>query len=161
MRTRALFLLFVATIAPRVAAQQPPAPEPVLDVVLPADSLRATLAPAIVSTRMLEDRTTRELLNSGFPARLHYRLELWEASWPFDSRSRSVEWDVIVKYDPLAKHYIVARSFPDRAVAVPLGSFAELHDAQDATARAFVPAISPPTDHKRRYYYFASLEVES
>ena len=28
------------------------------------------------------------------------------------------------------------------------------------TARPFVPDIAPPADHKKRYYYFASLEVE-
>ena len=144
-------------MAPRVAAQQLPAPEPTLDVVLPADSLRGTIAPAVVSTRMLEDRTTRELLHSGFPARLKYRLEIWEARTLFDSRLRSVEWDVIVRYDPLAKHYTVSR-ITERVT--PLGTFADLRDAQEMTARPFVPDIAPPTDHKRRYYYFASLEVE-
>ena len=157
MRTRALFLVLAAAMAPRVAAQQLPAPEPTLDVVLPADSLRGTIAPAVVSTRMLEDRTTRELLHSGFPARLKYRLEIWEARTLFDSRLRSVEWDVIVRYDPLAKHYSVSR-VTERVT--PLGTFADLRDAQEMTARPFVPDIAPPTDHKRRYYYFASLEVE-
>jgi len=157
MRTRALFLVLAAAMAPRVAAQQLPAPEPTLDVVLPADSLRGTIAPAVVSTRMLEDRTTRELLHSGFPARLKYRLEIWEARTLFDSRLRSVEWDVIVRYDPLAKHYTVSR-ITERVT--PLGTFADLRDAQEMTARPFVPDIAPPTDHKRRYYYFASLEVE-
>jgi len=157
MRTRALFLVLATAMAPRVAAQQLPAPEPTLDVVLPADSLRGTIAPAVVSTRMLEDRTTRELLHSGFPARLKYRLEIWEARTLFDSRLRSVEWDVIVRYDPLAKHYTVSR-ITERVT--PLGTFADLRDAQEMTARPFVPDIAPPTDHKRRYYYFASLEVE-
>jgi len=157
MRTRALCLVLAALVAPRVAAQQLPAPEPTLDVVLPADSLRGTIAPAVVSTRMLEDRTTRELLHSGFPARLKYRLEIWEARTLFDSRLRSVEWDVIVRYDPLAKHYTVSR-ITERVT--PLGTFADLRDAQEMTARPFVPDIAPPTDHKRRYYYFASLEVE-
>ena len=157
MRTRALFLVLAAAMAPRVAAQQLPAPEPTLDVVLPADSLRGKIAPAVVSTRMLEDRTTRELLHSGFPARLKYRLEIWEARTLFDSRLRSVEWDVIVRYDPLAKHYTVSR-ITERVT--PLGTFADLRDAQEMTARPFVPDIAPPTDHKRRYYYFASLEVE-
>ena len=157
MRTRALCLVLAALVAPRVAAQQLPAPEPTLDVVLPADSLRGRVAPAVVSTRMLEDRTTRELLHSGFPARLKYRLEIWEARTLFDSRLRSVEWDVIVRYDPLAKHYTVSR-ITERVT--PLGTFADLRDAQEMTARPFVPDIAPPTDHKRRYYYFASLEVE-
>jgi hypothetical protein len=134
-----------------------PAPEPTLEVVLSADSLRATQAPAVVSTRMLEDHTTRDLMHSGFPARLKYRIELWEARTLFDSRVRQVEWDVIVRYDPLAKHYTVAR-IAQRLT--PLGTFAELRDAQDMVARPFVPDIAPPTDHKKRYYYFVSLEVE-
>lgn len=157
MTARAFAVLALAALTARGAAQQLPVPEPTLDVVLPADSARGTQAPAIVSTRMLEDRTTRDLLHSGFPARLKYRLELWEAKSLFDSRVRMVEWDVIVRYDPLAKHYTVSR-ITERVT--PLGTFADLRDAQTMTARPYMPEIAPPTDHRRRYYYAVSLAVE-
>ncbi|HUO51311.1 MAG TPA: DUF4390 domain-containing protein [Gemmatimonadaceae bacterium] len=162
MRTRALVLALAAMLAARSGAQTPAAapaapPEPAVDVILPAPEARGTQPPAVSNARMLEDRTTRELLHSGFPARLHFRVELWEAKTLFDKLVTAVEWDVIVRYDPLARHYTVTRIAEK---VTPLGTFAELKDAQEMVSRPFVPDIAPPTDHKRRYYYFASLTVE-
>jgi len=155
MRIGALSVILAAALAVRGTAQA--APEPSVDVIMPQPPARATDAPAVTSARMLDDRTTRELLHSGFPARLHFRLELWEAKTFVDKEVSQVEWDVIVRYDPLARHYIVTRIAQK---VTPLGTFAELKDAAEVVARQFVPDIKPPTDPKRRYYYFASLEVE-
>lgn len=157
MRHRALFTILLAAFVPRASAQNAAAQEPSLDVMLPAAAARAAEPPAVASGRMLDDRTTRELLHSGFPARLHFRLELWEARSLFDKLEAQVEWDVIVRYDPLARHFTVTR-IAERVT--PLGTFAELKDAAEIVARPFVPDLKPPADPKRRYYYFASLEVE-
>ena len=159
MRRRVWPLLALMALPLRVAAQAPksvtPA-EPTLEVVLPADSARAKEAPVVRSVRMLSDRTTRELLFSGFPARLHFRVELWEARTFFDKLVRKVEWDVVVSYDPLARHYTVTRS---AGRWQSLGTFADLKDAEDAVARPFVPDIQPPAGHSK-YYYYASLDLE-
>ena len=130
--------------------------EPGILITLPPPAKRATEVPAVRAVRMLTDRSTRELLASGFPARLHYRLELWEARTLFDRLVAKVEWDVVVRYDPLAKHYTVTRGAGN---VTPLGTFAELKDAEDAVARPFAPDLLLPTARKK-YYYFASLEVE-
>jgi hypothetical protein len=159
MTRRVWVLLALAAWPLRLTGQAPasatPA-EPALEIILPADSARAREAPVIRSVRMLSDRTTRELLFSGFPARLHFRIELWEAHTFFDKLVRTTEWDVVVSYDPLARHYTVTRIAGHWQ---SLGTFAALKDAEDAVARPFVPDIRPPTGHAK-YYYYASLDLE-
>ncbi len=158
--TRRVYLLLALLALPfGIAAQAPKTAtpsEPALEIILPADSARAKEAPVVRSVRMLSDRTTRELLFSGFPARLHFRLELWKANRFFDDLVRTIEWDVVVSYDPLARHYTVTR-IAGRWQS--LGTFADLKDAEDAVARPFVPGIQPPTGHSKHYYY-ASLDLE-
>jgi hypothetical protein len=159
MTRRAYLLLALLALPFGIAAQAPKSAtpsEPALEIILPADSARAREAPVVRSVRMLSDRTTRELLFSGFPARLHFRLELWKANRFFDDLVRTIEWDVVVSYDPLARHYTVTR-IAGRWQS--LGTFADLKDAEDAVARPFVPGIQPPTGHSK-YYYYASLDLE-
>jgi len=151
-----LALAALAAVPAGVRAQSADsAREPGLILALPPAAARAAEPPSVRAVRMLTDRSTRELLASGFPARLHFRVELWEARL-FDKLVTKTEWDVVVQYDPLAKHYTVTR-FAGRVT--PLGTFAELKDAEDAVAKAYAPAMTLPAD-KKKYYYFASLEVE-
>ncbi len=120
MTRRAYLLLALLALPFGIAAQAPKnatPSEPALEIILPADSARAKEAPVVRSVRMLSDRTTRELLFSGFPARLHFRLELWKANRFFDDLVRTIEWDVVVSYDPLARHYTVTRIAGPLAVA--------------------------------------------
>ena len=159
MKPRLLLLALTALAGiPAGARAQSPeaATEPALILMLPSAARRASEAPEVRAVRMLTDRSTRELLASGFPARLHFKLELWEARF-FDKLVTKVEWDVVVRYDPLAKHYTVTRV---AGRVTPLGMFAELKDAEDAVARAYVPTIALPGDAKKKYYYFSQLEVE-
>lgn len=57
---------------------------------------------------LLTDGKFVDLMRSGFPLRLHYRLELWRdrSGW-FDSYITGVEWDVVARHDPLADEFIV------------------------------------------------------
>jgi len=149
-------LVALALRAPAQGAAPASASEAGVEITLPAAAERAAQAPAVRSVRMLTDRTTRELLYSGFPARLHYRLELWEARSFFDKLVSQMEWDVVVRYDPLARHYTVTR-FAGQATT--LGTFAELKDAEEAVARPYTPEFKPPTGHAK-HYYFVALQVE-
>lgn len=152
-----LALAALAARAGRAAAQDTvTAVEPGVQLILPAPAKLASESPAVRAVRMLTDHTTRTLLESGFPARLHYRLELWEARTLFDHLVTAMEWDVVVRYDRLAQNYSVTRI---AGRVAPLGTFAALNDAEDAVARPYVPEIKLPTGHKR-YYYFASLELD-
>lgn len=128
-----------------------------LAIVLPMGADLVTQAPAITTANVLEDRSLRDLLHSGFPARLHYRLELWSAGGLFDDLRRRAEWDVIVRYDPLQRRYSATRIEGDRATA--LGSYAQLRDMEGAMGRPFQPALRPPSPHDR-FYYVAALDVE-
>ena len=53
-------------------------------------------------------------MRNGFPARLHFRTELWSTVGWLNDLEGSVEWDVVVYYDPLASTYQVVRLVGDR-----------------------------------------------
>jgi hypothetical protein len=106
--------------------------------------------PVITTGAVLEDRNLRELLQNGFPARLHYRLELWSSGGLFDYLKKQVEWDLIVRYNPLERRYTAARVEADRVTT--LGTFATLVETEQAVSRPFQPAVKPIAGHDRSYY---------
>ena len=128
-----------------------------LEIALPGDGARSQQAPVIRSSGVLANRRMRDLLNHGFPARLHYRLELWSASGLFDDLRSQVEWDVIVRYNPLERLYSATRIEGERAAA--LGTFEQLRQVADVVAAPFQPAMRPPT-RRQKYYYNVVLDVE-
>jgi hypothetical protein len=144
----------LALLAAPVAAQRDPAR---LEVVLPAEAARGREAPTIRTGNVLAERNLRELLHSGFPARLHYRLELWQAGGLFDNLRSQAEWDVIVRYNPLERRYSATRIEGERVAS--LGSYEQLDGAVRAMSAPFRPALSPPA-RGGRYYYIAVLDVE-
>ena len=114
-------------------------------------------APLVRSVHIFADRELREMLHSGFPARLHYRLELWGAEGFFDNMKRQVEWDVIVRYNPLKRRYTATRIEGDRITA--LGSFDSLDPVEELLSHAIQPALAVPDSHDR-YYYNLVLDVQ-
>src|SRR5256885_5688711 len=50
-------------------------------------------------------------MRSGFPLRLHYRLELWRSrsGW-FDQFVSDASWDAVARHDPLADDFVLLRS---------------------------------------------------
>jgi len=78
-----------------------------------------TAAPTLAVTRdgpvarvqahgLLGDGRFVDLMRSGFPLRLHFRLELWRdrSGW-FDRFLTGVEWDAVARHDPLADEYVL------------------------------------------------------
>jgi hypothetical protein len=114
-------------------------------------------APLVRSVHIFADRDIREMMHSGFPARLHYRLELWGAEGFFDNLKRQVEWDVIVRYNPLKRRYTATRIEGDRITA--LGSFDSLDPIEEVLSHAIQPALAVPDGHDR-YYYNLVLDVQ-
>lgn len=115
-------------------------------------------APVVASTGVLGSGQLRSLVSNGFPARMHYKLEEWAVGRIFDNLKRTVEWDVVLRFDPLAKSFDVYRVIGDRATLV--GSYADFTSAANAAEGPFVTLMPPPKRGQRTYYSLV-LEVES
>lgn len=150
----AVLAFAVLAAAAPVGAQQA---RPGVEVQLPNASRLTLEGPLVRSRAMLSDARTRELLQSGFAARLHYRVELWADGF-FDELQRTAEWHVVVEPDGVDDTYVVRQHVADLELA--LGAFAALDDAEAAVSRPVRVPISAPRQN-RRYYYRVTLTVET
>ena len=154
MRCRVVLLIALGLAANTLPAQR----RPRLELVVPPQASLAMDGPDVRGINVLADREMRDLLRNGFPARLHYRVELWSTSGWFDDLEGGTEWDVVVRYDALDKSYRLARLEGDRVTS--LGRFDQLRDAERALERPFRAPIAA-RGRARRYYYRAVLSVET
>ena len=130
---------------------------PALTLELPADSLLGRRGPLIRATNMLAGERIRQLLLAGFPARFHFRIELWTEGRLVDRLVTAGEYDILAQYLPAEKLYQVTQVQNDHAL--PLGKFAAVQDAERAIGRAHTaPVVARPSD--RTQYYQATLLVE-
>src|SRR5699024_2070079 len=100
--------LLLRALAALLALGAPPAPlhaqrAPRLEVQLPAQP--QAQPPRVQVRDPLASSRLRDLLRSGFPARLHYRVELWSTGGFLNDLEGSTEWDVIVRHDALTNRY--------------------------------------------------------
>ena len=129
-----------------------------LDVAVVTGSPSAEGA-SVGTANLLEDAKTQELLRNGFPARIHYRLELWrKAGWSNDRRGTS-EWDVLVKYDPTTQLYDVVRRTADNRIHENFGGFPSLAAAETQIGRAFRVGLAP--QRSGQYYYNLVIDIET
>ena len=113
--------------------------------------------PLVRVVNVLDDRELRDLLNHGFPVRVHYRAELWTLGGWFNDLRATREWDLVVRQDALNKAYEVARIVGDQVIF--LGRFAALDAAAAAAERPYrVPMAAP---RGRRAYYNVVVDVEA
>jgi len=143
-------LLSVGATAVAPAQQRAP-----IEVAVPrqgsSDGAYMTLAPLLATGQV------RDLLQAGFPARLHFRAELWREGGWFDDLENSAEWDVIVQYEPRLRRYRVLRI--DGARPEFLGGFPSLAEASGIIERPHrLPLV--PARAGRRYYYNVILDLE-
>ena len=101
-RALALLLGLSLLVVPPLAAQR----RPTLDIAPPASGGTGA---TVSATNLFGEPSIRDLVRSGFPASLHFRLELWRASGLFDDLEGRVDWDLIVQYDPSSQRYRVVR----------------------------------------------------
>ena len=116
--------------------------------------------PTVRALDVVSDRETKGLLESGFPARLHFRIELWSAGRVFDALKGTVEWDLFIYYEPLGKKYRVVRVEGNGDAVTSAGqfnSFEEMIDEVERPQRVHVR----PTAQQNRQYYIGVLDVES
>jgi uncharacterized protein DUF4390 len=130
-----------------------------LHVSLTQDSsLRGARAPVVRSENLLGGESRwLDALRSGLPVRLHYRVEVWRSreGW-FDTFSRQVEWDVVVRHEPLLDQYTLLTLVGARRQE---RRYATL-DALGA-ALAFAYQVNVRPDEPGGYYYAASLQVST
>jgi hypothetical protein len=153
-------LLLIATAgitmlaaAPRASAQG----DARLDVQLPARAVGGADGPSFSARAVLATRELRDLLRAGFPARLHFRSELWRNDRLNNTRDQAVEWDMLVRFDQLGQKYEVYRIVGERASR--LGRVDTVEEAEALVERPF-RILAPPMRRGRSYYYDSSLDVE-
>lgn len=103
---------------------------------------------------LLDDGRFVDLMRSGFPLRLHFRLELWHdrSAW-FDRFLRGVEWDAVARLDPLADEFVLI-SYGGKVKR--FATAAELDSALDVPYRV---TFAPQTGESGRLYFVAHLDV--
>ena len=90
-------------------------------------------SPTVTTANLFGDPDMRDLVRSGFPASLRFRLELWRVGGLFNDLEGQREWELIVQYDPSAQRYRVVQRQGGRLD--DLGSFATLSTAQAVLER--------------------------
>ncbi len=154
MRRRRVLLIAATLLAARAAPVM--AQRRVSLGVTPPTSI--TGAAIVTATNLFGDPDMRDLVRSGFPASLRFRLELWRSGGLFNDLEGRQEWEVIVQYDPSAQRYRVIRR--QRGKVEDLGSYATLSTAQSMLEQ---PLRAPllPNRPGSRYYYTLALDVEA
>lgn len=128
--------------------------EPQVEITLPAGD--AAAGPVVKATGLLGDPELEDLLRNGFPARLSWRVELWSAGPVVNEFEGGAAWEVLLRFDPVPKEWVVTRIERDRTRV--LGRFQRYGEAAAAAldaGRVPLPATKP-----RRHYYLARLTLE-
>ncbi|MGI9140472.1 MAG: hypothetical protein ACR2GJ_05125 [Gemmatimonadaceae bacterium] len=149
---RVALTLMIASV-PGVAFAQ----EPEIEVLLPAPASRATEAPFTRTAGLLRSPPMNDLMRSGFPARIRYKIERWAVGGWADDLRATREWTLIVRYDQLGGVFKVVRVF--RETTTPLGESATIAGADSIVARLTRTPMPPPRRGERSYYTLG-IELE-
>ena len=124
-----------------------------LEVALAADSTPSGSRDPILRARdLVSDDRWSSMLRSGFPIRMHFQVELWRDRdvW-FDALERQVEWDIVVRREPLLDQYTVNTITP---ASVGERRYATLGALTSALEYAYRITIGPT---KPGDYYYAGV----
>jgi hypothetical protein len=118
-------------------------------------TLPSSRSPVVRTRYFFQDPRWTAMLQSGFPLRLHYRVELWRSrgAW-FDATERAVEWDVAVRHEPLLDQYTVVRL---TGRARQENRYATQEALAAAIGRSYRVTMAPT--EAGDYYYVASIQV--
>ena len=110
--------------------------------------------PRVQAAELLTNGKFIALMKSGFPLRLHYRLELWRtrSGW-FDDHMNETAWDAVAHYDPLADDFVLVRS----------GGIGARYARVEALAHALqIPyKVTLSSKEAGTFYYLCRLEVST
>jgi hypothetical protein len=138
-----LFLAFAALDSAEAQGQRPPL----------AVEVAAGGAARIAVGDVLGDPALEQTARSGLPLRLRFRVELWRDRL-FDQLVEQTEWTAVLLLEPLDDHFLLAR--PE---AGTLEEHPDFRSARIALETAYPSSLRP--SRPGRYYYLASLQVES
>lgn len=110
--------------------------------------------PRVQASALLADGKFIGLMRSGFPLRLHYRLELWRtrSGW-FDAHVSEAAWDAVARYDPLADDFVLARSSATSA------RYARVEALAQALQIPYKVTLAPKA--AGTFYYLCRLELST
>jgi hypothetical protein len=160
-RAAGLLLALLLSAGPAARAQEvrerAPPVTPRLSITLSRDSADGLRPPVVRADHLLEDGVFDGALRNGFSVRLHFRLELWRKAALFDHLEReAVEWDAVVRLDPLSGEFDLIRTGGD------VEHFTAMEAVSRALAKSFtVELLPPPTGSGARYYYLVTLDIAS
>ena len=150
-------VLFAALLA---AGPLPAQRQPRLEIMLPAPTALTKEGPTIRALDVISDRETQSLLESGFPARMHFRVELWSAGRVFDALRSRAEWDLFIYYDALGKKYRVVRVERDGEAITSTGQFGTFAEMIQEVERPLRVPLRGAAQRSRQYF-IGVLDVES
>lgn len=154
MRFGLALIAFLWLGSGRLAAQRE---SPRLDVSVNAAAALQE-GPLVTSANLLADPNTLDLLKNGlFPARIHYRIELWKKGGWFDDPAGRSDWDVIVRYDPTTQRYAAVRRFSDNSFE-NFGGYPTVVAVEEQFGKPFRPPVHPT--RSGRYYYNLVVDVQ-
>lgn len=148
-----LALVLLATAVPAAAQENARVH---LSVTLSADT--GVTRQAIVKTDdLIADPRVAAMLASGFPVRMHYRLQIYRSrsGW-LDAFVRQVEWDLVVRHEPLLDQYQVAEVFRNGQRAY---RYADREALKRGVATPREVRVGPRDEGV--YYYVITLEVST
>jgi hypothetical protein len=139
-------LLLLAWLGGAAAAPPADAQGPVLTVTLQSE------IPRVQTTGLLSDGKFVDLMRSGFPLRLHYRLELWRgrSGW-FDQLVSQYSWDAVARHDPLVDDFVLIQT------GGRVTRYAAADELEHALEIPYKVALRPRGTG--RFYFLCRLEV--
>jgi hypothetical protein len=151
---RLALAIFLLSLPATAGAQRGPSLQ-----VTPLSSNSPPRGAAVRATGLLAGAKLRELMRSGFPAALTFRLELWRVGGLFNELENSAQWNVLVRYDPYSQQYLVVRRQGESFIQ-DFGGFASLEQAEAVLDRPFDVLLSPRRAGTR-YYYNVVVDIEA
>jgi hypothetical protein len=151
-RSLLLACALLLTSGARLVAQR----RPQLDVNAPSAATNGISM--VTASGLFGEPDMRDLVRSGFPASLRFRLELWRSGGLLNDLEGQHEWELIVQYDPSVQRYRVVRRQGGRLD--DLGSFSTLSTAQSVLERPLRVTLLPRRPGAR-YYYNLALDIEA
>lgn len=114
--------------------------------------------PEVRTPGLLRDPRWREALQSSFPVRLHFRVEIWRVrpDW-FDELERSFDWQVLLQFEPLTDQFSKTLIFGDSARG--FSRFSTIEDLEREMEKPQQVTIAPATSGE--YYFAANLQIRT